>query len=183
MPINLARENARNVSSGVISGICARRVCGCAARPPCKRMDHPSIRWKWQTPIRLVSSTDIATPVPGVVRERWGPRAFAVSWPEDINTICSKPNSSPSSAIGSEVPGPNTMPLAVPLGPADRARVQSTFDQMGEFDRSLRGITRSQSILLQIRCFSGEQDRAHGDGTSRLRSVQRSGQMHKLSRG
>jgi len=62
----------------------------------------------------------------------WGPRAFAVSWPENINTICSKPNSSPSSAIGSEVPGPNTMPLAVPLGPEDRARVQSTFDQMGE---------------------------------------------------
>ena len=62
----------------------------------------------------------------------WGPRAFAVAWPENINAICSKPNSSPSSAIGSEVPGPNTMPLVVALGPADRARVQSTFDQMGE---------------------------------------------------
>jgi cytochrome c peroxidase len=62
----------------------------------------------------------------------WGPRAFAVSWPEDINAICSKPNNSPSSAIGSEVPGPNTIPLAVSLGPRDRARVQSTFDQIGE---------------------------------------------------
>jgi cytochrome c peroxidase len=41
----------------------------------------------------------------------------------------------------------------------------------------------SPPILLQIRCFSGRQDRAHGDGTSRLRSVQRPGQMHKLSRG
>jgi cytochrome c peroxidase len=62
----------------------------------------------------------------------WGPRAFDVSWPANIDAICSKPNNSPSSAIGSEVPGPNTMPLAAALGPQDRARVQSTFDQMGE---------------------------------------------------
>ena len=62
----------------------------------------------------------------------WGPRAFAVAWPDNIDAICSKPNNSPSSAIGSEVPGPNTMPLVVALGPVDRERVQSTFDQMGE---------------------------------------------------
>ena len=62
----------------------------------------------------------------------WGPRAFAVSWPENVDTICSKPNSDPSSVIGSEVPGPNNMPLVIALAPADRARVQSTFDQMGE---------------------------------------------------
>lgn len=62
----------------------------------------------------------------------WGPRAFDVAWPENIDTVCSRPNSDPSSTIGSEVPGPNTIPLVVPLAPADRARVQSTFDQMGE---------------------------------------------------
>jgi cytochrome c peroxidase len=62
----------------------------------------------------------------------WGPRAFDVSWPEDIEATCGKPNNSPSSAIGSEVPGPNTTPLVVALRPQDRARVQSTFDQMGQ---------------------------------------------------
>jgi cytochrome c peroxidase len=36
------------------------------------------------------------------------------------------------SAIGSEVPGPNTSPLVVNLTPKDRARVQSTFDRMAE---------------------------------------------------
>ena len=44
--------NARNASSGEISGTCVQRDCGCTARPPCKRMDRPSIRWRWQIPIR-----------------------------------------------------------------------------------------------------------------------------------
>jgi cytochrome c peroxidase len=62
----------------------------------------------------------------------WGPRAFAVSWPANVDEICSRPNDNPASAIGSEVPGPNTMPLVVALVPEDRARVQSTFDQMAK---------------------------------------------------
>jgi cytochrome c peroxidase len=62
----------------------------------------------------------------------WGPRAFAITWPDNVDTVCSKPNNNPSSAIGSEVPGPNNTPEAVALSPEDRARVQSTFDQMAE---------------------------------------------------
>jgi cytochrome c peroxidase len=62
----------------------------------------------------------------------WGPRAFAITWPDNIDAVCSKPNNNPSSAIGSEVPGPNDTPAVVALGPEDRARVQSTFDQMAE---------------------------------------------------
>jgi cytochrome c peroxidase len=62
----------------------------------------------------------------------WGPRAFAVSWPANVDEICSRPNDNPSSAIGSEVSGPNTTPLVVALGPEHRARVQSTFDQMAQ---------------------------------------------------
>jgi cytochrome c peroxidase len=62
----------------------------------------------------------------------WGPRAFEVAWPDDVDALCSRPNDNPASSIGSEVPGPNTTPLVVKLGPADRERVQSTFDQMGE---------------------------------------------------
>ena len=62
----------------------------------------------------------------------WGPRAFHIAWPADTDALCSRPNDNPGSAIGSEVPGPNTTPLVVPLSPADRARAQSTFDQMAE---------------------------------------------------
>jgi cytochrome c peroxidase len=62
----------------------------------------------------------------------WGPRAFAITWPDNVDAVCSKPNNNPSSAIGSEVPGPNNTPEAAALPPKDRARVQSTFDQMAE---------------------------------------------------
>jgi cytochrome c peroxidase len=62
----------------------------------------------------------------------WGPRAFAVSWPANVEAMCSRPNSNPASAIGSEVPGPNTTPEVVALSPEDRARIQSTFDQMAQ---------------------------------------------------
>jgi hypothetical protein len=62
----------------------------------------------------------------------WGPRAFTIAWPENVEAFCSGPNGNPSSAIGSEVPGPNNTPMVVDLDPEDRARVQSTFDQMAE---------------------------------------------------
>jgi cytochrome c peroxidase len=71
-------------------------------------------------------------PYKGLFESVWGPRAFEVAWPDDVDALCSRPNDNPASSIGSEVPGPNTTPLVVKLGPADRERVQSTFDQMGE---------------------------------------------------
>jgi cytochrome c peroxidase len=71
-------------------------------------------------------------PYKGLFESVWGPRAFEVAWPDDVDPLCSRPNDNPASSIGSEVPGPNTTPLVVKLGPADRERVQSTFDQMGE---------------------------------------------------
>ena len=71
-------------------------------------------------------------PYKGLFESVWGPRAFEVAWPDDVDVLCSRPNDNPASSIGSEVPGPNTTPLVVKLGPADRERVQSTFDQMGE---------------------------------------------------
>ena len=98
----------------------------------------------------------------------WGPRAFAVSWPADIDAICSKPNNSPSSAIGSEVPGPNTMPLAVALSPQDRrARVQSTFDQMG---KSIAAFEASP----EVSAFSSKYD-AFLAGTAELTTAERRG--------
>jgi cytochrome c peroxidase len=71
-------------------------------------------------------------PYKALFEDVWGPRAFVIAWPADVDTVCSQPNGNPSSAIGSEVPGPNNTPLMVKLTPEDRARAQSTFDQMAE---------------------------------------------------
>ncbi len=71
-------------------------------------------------------------PYKGLFESVWGPRAFEIAWPDDVDALCGRPNDNPASSIGSEVPGPNTTPLVVKLSPADRARVQSTFDQMAE---------------------------------------------------
>ena len=109
----------------------------------------------WPTGLRLQSPTamqaqgsplnplEMANPDPACVVRRvslrpyralfetiWGPRAFAIAWPENVDEDCSRPNTNPASAIGSEVPGPNDTPLVVALAPEDRARVQSTFDQI-----------------------------------------------------
>jgi cytochrome c peroxidase len=62
----------------------------------------------------------------------WGPHAFNVTWPDDTEAVCGRPNNAPASAIGSETPDGNSMPYALELSPRDRARVQSTFDQMAE---------------------------------------------------
>ncbi|MGA7324871.1 MAG: cytochrome c peroxidase, partial [Rhodomicrobium sp.] len=62
----------------------------------------------------------------------WGWRTFNLAWPDNINAVCSRPSNNPASAIGSEVPGPDTAPLVVDLSPRDRARVQLTFDQMAQ---------------------------------------------------
>src|SRR5260370_1110623 len=60
----------------------------------------------------------------------FGPRAFEIHWPANIDALCSLPNDNPLTRIGSEVPGPNVTPWIVPLATADRVRVQDTFDLM-----------------------------------------------------
>jgi len=106
------------------------------------RLQNPTAMQAEGSPL---NPTEMANPDPACVvhsisqrpyrelfKSIWGPRAFAVTWPDNVDAICSKPNNSPSSAIGSEVPGPNNTPEAVVLSPEDRARAQSTFDQMAE---------------------------------------------------
>ena len=51
----------------------------------------------------------------------WGPQAFAVAWPEDVEQVCNRP--------GSPTAGE---PLPVHLSPIDRGRVSATFDQMAQ---------------------------------------------------
>jgi cytochrome c peroxidase len=62
--------------------------------------------------------------------EVFGPRAFDIHWPANVDALCSLPNDNPDTRIGSEVPGPNETPWIVPLATADRVRVQETFDLM-----------------------------------------------------
>ncbi len=51
----------------------------------------------------------------------WGPQAFAIGWPSDVDQVCDRP-------------GPPTAgePLPVRLNPIDRGRAASTFDQMAQ---------------------------------------------------
>jgi len=92
-----------------------------------------------------LNPTEMASPDPACIVHRmaerpykaffervWGPHAFNVTWPENTEALCRQPNDTPNSAIGSETPSDNTMPYVVKLSPRDRARVQSTFDQMAE---------------------------------------------------
>ncbi len=106
------------------------------------RLRNPSAMQAEGSPL---NPTEMASPDPACVVRRmserpykdffervWGPHAFDVIWPDDTDALCSRPNNSPGSAIGSEAPDGNSMPYVVQLIPRDRAQVQSTFDQMAE---------------------------------------------------
>src|SRR6202045_1638596 len=51
----------------------------------------------------------------------WGPQAFAIAWPSDVDEVCNRP--------GPPIAG---QPLPVHLSPIDRGRVNTTFDQMAQ---------------------------------------------------
>src|SRR5207244_13142953 len=50
----------------------------------------------------------------------WGPQAFNITWPADIETICRTPG-----------PPPANDPFPVHLSPDDRGLANATFDQFG----------------------------------------------------
>jgi cytochrome c peroxidase len=92
-----------------------------------------------------LNPTEMANPEPACVVRRisqasyrklfeqvLGPRAFAIRWPSNVDTICSQPNNNPGTRIGSEVPGPNETPYVVNLAIRDRVQVQNTFDDMAQ---------------------------------------------------
>src|SRR6202166_604418 len=62
----------------------------------------------------------------------WGPQAFAIAWPNDVEQVCARP-------------GPPTAgePLPVHLGPIDRGRAGTTFDQMAQ---SIAGYEASAEV-------------------------------------
>src|SRR5258708_11350770 len=51
----------------------------------------------------------------------WGPQAFAIAWPSDVEEVCNRP--------GPPIAG---QPLPVHLSPMDRGRVSPRFDQMAQ---------------------------------------------------
>jgi cytochrome c peroxidase len=62
----------------------------------------------------------------------WGPQAFAIAWPDNVERVCKRP-------------GPATAgdPLPVHLSPVDRGRVGTTFDQMAQ---SIAGYEASAEV-------------------------------------
>jgi cytochrome c peroxidase len=62
----------------------------------------------------------------------WGPQAFVIAWPNDVEQVCDRPG-----------PPPAGEPLPVHLGPLDRGRVGTTFDQMAQ---SIAGYEASAEV-------------------------------------
>jgi cytochrome c peroxidase len=62
----------------------------------------------------------------------WGPQAFAVAWPGDVEQVCDRPGPPPASDA-----------LPVHLSPLDRGRAMSTFDQMAQ---SIAGYEASAEV-------------------------------------
>src|SRR6202021_2535076 len=60
-------------------------------------------------------------PYRGLFESLWGPQAFAIAWPSDVEEVCNRP--------GPPIAG-QTLP--VHLSQIDRGRVKSTFDQMAQ---------------------------------------------------
>jgi cytochrome c peroxidase len=62
----------------------------------------------------------------------WGPQAFAIAWPSDVEQACDRPG-----------PPPASDSLPVHLSPLDRGRAMSTFDQMAQ---SIAGYEASAEV-------------------------------------
>ena len=62
----------------------------------------------------------------------WGLQAFAIAWPGDVEQVCARPG-----------PPPADDPMPVHLGPIDRGRAGTTFDQMAQ---SIAGYEASAEV-------------------------------------
>jgi cytochrome c peroxidase len=71
-------------------------------------------------------------PYRALFEEVWGPQAFALAWPSDVEQVCNQPG--PPSAAD---------PLPVHLNKLDRGRAGTTFDQMAQ---SIAGYEASAEV-------------------------------------
>jgi cytochrome c peroxidase len=62
----------------------------------------------------------------------WGPQAFVIAWPSDVEQICDRPGPPDAGA-----------PMPVQLAPLDRGRAAATFDQMAQ---SIAGYEASAEV-------------------------------------
>src|SRR5258708_3883037 len=62
----------------------------------------------------------------------WGQQAFAIAWPSEVAQVCDRPGPPPASDL-----------LPVHLGPVDRGRAGTTFDQMAQ---SIAGYEASAEV-------------------------------------
>jgi cytochrome c peroxidase len=60
-------------------------------------------------------------PYRGLFEAVWGPQAFAIAWPADVEQVCNTPG-----------PPPANDPTPVRLSAVDRGRAAGTFDQMAQ---------------------------------------------------
>src|SRR3979411_3489 len=93
----------------------------------------------------------------GVLFEKvWGPQAFVIAWPDDVEQVCARPG-----------PPPDSDPLPVHLDPLDRGRVSATFDQMAQ---SIAGYEAS----AEVTAFTSKFD-AMLAGTARFTTQEQAG--------
>src|SRR5947208_15399293 len=100
-------------------------------RPTGRRLGNPAAEQAQGPPTNPVEMglPDIACfvyrasqrPYRALFEKVWGPQAFAIEWPPDVQQICDRPG-----------PPPANEPIPVHLGPADRGRAAATFDQMAQ---------------------------------------------------
>ena len=91
----------------------------------------------------------------------WGLQAFAIAWPGDVEQACARPG-----------PPPAGEPMPVHLGPIDRGRVGTTFDQMAQ---SIAGYEAS----AEVTAFTSKFDAVLAAGG--VRPIPRQGAMQRLS--
>ena len=71
-------------------------------------------------------------PYRALFEQVWGPQAFAIQWPADVDQVCNRPG-----------PPPANDPRPVHLSDVDRGRVAATYDQMAQ---SIAGYEASAEV-------------------------------------
>ncbi|MDB5027082.1 MAG: Cytochrome c peroxidase family protein [Candidatus Eremiobacteraeota bacterium] len=82
----------------------------------------------------------------------WGPQAFALDWPADVDKVCSVPGGplQQKNANGLE---PNENPVVLRLSAVDRGRSHATFDQMGYAVAAFEGSSEMSPFSSKFDAF------------------------------
>src|SRR5437879_10224913 len=103
----------------------------------------------------------------------WGPQAFAIAWPDNVEQVCDRPG-----------PPAAGEPLPVHLSPIDRGRAGTTFDQMAqsiagyEAAAEVTSFTSKFDAVLAKKAQFTPQEQAGDDqfrGKARCNDCQRAG--------